>query len=111
MLASDNKGDKPQDGGKNGQDGRDDLVIECPDIGSELPAWFCFLKNIVIIDYVQRGVYRQPAKQDEGCKAPLVEIETKQVECEENPDKGNGYHGNDGQRLQERLQQYGTENK
>lgn len=63
---------------------------------------------VIIIDNKDPGIYYNATQQDERGEAALVEVEVEQVKGEKHPYKGNWDNADDGQGLQQRLEQDGT---
>ena len=96
--------DQAQGRGEDGQERRDDLVVEC---AHERTAALCL--QTPFLDYVDAGVDYQAGEHDQCGEAALVEGAARDGEDEEAADEGYGDQADDGQRQQEGLEEDRTD--
>ena len=100
------KWDETKNGRNHGQEDRYNLGIPCLD---KSPDRYKFRETttycIVFIQNIDAGIHRNTAEQDKRSKTALVEVQSEQVEGQEDTDIRNRYYKDDGQRLLQRVEQ------
>lgn len=100
--------DKSQDGGDDGQQDWDNLVVKCLEIKARAALRRYHLAGVVLVDNINSSIHHDTAQQHKRSKTSLVEAEARQTKCEEYAYKRHRNHHNNHQRLTQRLKYDGA---
>jgi len=100
-----------QNGGKRGQEHRNNLVVVSLDVQIHTRQRLRLAGRrlvVVLVDDVNTGIHHQSAQQDQRGETARPELHSGKVERQERADEGHRNQSDDDERQPERLEKYGT---